>query len=258
MELIKFDEMKKTWHKIARYNDGNIAPDFELEIHKKLLNTFHVGEFYYYICNIAAVEMEWVSDSIIQVLGLQRREDFTVEYIYENIHPDDKNRFAVHELKVTEFFNNLPPDKILKYKVSYDYRMRRPDGKYIWILMQTITIQAGDDGAVIRVLGVQTNISHLKSDNTPSGLSFIGLEGEPSYYNVPVDKMITIPTREIFTNREKEIIRAILAGHDTKKMSSVFNISVHTVNTHRKNILRKSDCKNWIEFSAKAFEKGWL
>lgn len=58
MEIVKFDEMKKTWHQIARNNDGSIAPNFELEVYKKMLHVFHPGDFNYYIVNIASVEME--------------------------------------------------------------------------------------------------------------------------------------------------------------------------------------------------------
>ena len=258
MNLIKFDEMKKNWFQIARNNSGESTPEFELEVHKKLLNIFHVGDFYYYICNIARVEMELVSDSIIYILGLKSPSEFTVEYIFNHIHPEDLNRFISFEHAVTRFFTQLPPDKVLKYKPSYDYRLQCTDGSYKWILQQTVTIQSDDEGAVIRVLGVQTDISHLKSDNKPSGLSFIGLEGEPSYYNVPVNEIQSLPSKEIFSTREKQVLRLIIEGKSSSKIANMLAISQHTVNSHRKNILRKSGCSNWIELSSKAVIQGWV
>ena len=246
MELLKFDEMKKTWYQIARYQDKPMDVNFELEIHKKLLDIFQVGDYYYYICNLYKVEFEYINDKVKDILKLNNSSDFSVEYIYENIHPDDKNRFISHEQKVTDFFNNLPSDKIQKYKVSYDYRLRCGDGTYKWILMQTITIQSDDSGAVIRVLGVHTDITHLKSNNQPSGLSFIGLEGEKSYYNVKVDDYISVQTsHETYnlTKREKEVLDLIVKGKTSTQIASILFISKHTVDNHRKNILRKTNCK---------------
>lgn len=259
MEIIRFDEMKKTWHQIARHHDGDIPSSFELEVYKKLLDIFHVGNFYYYIVNIAQVKMEFVSEKVQEVLGISP-EMFTVEYIFDNIHPDDKDRFIAYEGQVTNFFNNLLPTQVLKYKVSYDYRLRCADGSYKWILMQTLTIQSNDDGAVIRVLGVQTDITHLKTDNTGSGLSFIGLDDELSYHNVPVeDTVVSIPSSgNVFSRREKEVLQLVLNGSSSAEIAGMLNLSIHTINTHRKNIYFKSDCKSLAELGAKAIKEGWL
>lgn len=261
MEQLKFDDMKKTWYEIARYQDKPMDVKFELEIHKKLLDIFQVGDYYYYICNLYKVELEYINDKVKEVLKLNSSSDFSVEYIYENIHPDDKNRFIAHEQKVTDFFNNLPSEKVLKYKVSYDYRLRCGDGTYKWILMQTVTIQTDENGAVIRVLGVQTDITHLKTNNQPSGLSFIGLEGEKSYYNVKVDDYISIqPTNEThnLTNREKEVLGLIVKGKTSVQIASILFISKHTVDSHRKNILRKTNSKSVSELLFKTITEGLI
>ncbi len=254
MELLKFNTMKKTWHQIARYHDGNTPPSFELEVYKKLLNIFHIGDFYYYIVNLPHVEIEFVSDAVKKVLGIACTSDFNVNYILTNIHPDDLNRFMMYEQQVTTFFNALPPDKVLKYKVSYDYRLRCADGSYKWILMQTITIQSDEKGSVIRVLGIQTDISHIKTDSIPSGLSFIGLEGEPSYYNTVGQKIKQV----LFTKRERQILELIITGKNTCEIADLLNISIHTVNTHRKNIMAKSACKSLVELGSKAIREGWI
>ncbi|MCM5527720.1 LuxR C-terminal-related transcriptional regulator [Parasegetibacter sp. NRK P23] len=257
-ELLKFDEMKKTWHQIARYKEGDPDPSFELEVHKKLLNIFHVGDYFYYIVNLGRVDIEFMSENVTKVIGVKHPSEYTVEYIYENVHPEDKGRFISHEQQVTAFFNTLPPDKVMKYKVSYDYRMRRTDGTYIWILMQTTTIQTDDSGAVIRVLGVQTDITHLKTDNTPSGLSFLGLEGEPSFYNVPVDNMMVLPSRELFTPREKEILRYLVQGFTSQEIAQKMFISKQTVDRHRKNMLAKTGLRNSLELVNFALREGRL
>lgn len=255
-ETVKFDLIKKTWNKISKFHDGVVDSNFELEVYKKMLGLFHVGDYYYYIFNAPRATIEWVSDDVEKVLGVT--EGLSAEYVFENIHPDDRNRFIEHEHAVTKFFEQLPLDKILKYKVTYDYRLKDKKGNYKWILQQVVTIQSDENGAVIRTLGVHTDISYLKRDNKPSGLSFLGLDGEVSYYNVPVDKLIFIPSNEIFTSREKQILELVINGKSSKDISERLHISKFTVDTHRKNILSKSGCETVPELISKAIQESWV
>lgn len=258
MELLQYDEMKKTWHELAKYTDEEMDSDFKLELYRKLQNIFHVGDFYYYIINFATVEVEWISTDVERVLGLKQKEDFSLEFLFDNIHPDDKERFVKFERKAISFFNDLGPSKVLNYKLSYDFRLKQADGNYIWILMQCVPIQSNDEGDLIRVLDIHTNITHLKTDNQPSGLSFLGLNGEPSFINVPVEDDDVHTTKELFTAREKEVIKLTVEGNKSPKVADLLMISIHTVHTHRKNIMKKSNCKNWVEFSSKAIANGWV
>ena len=124
--------------------------------------------------------------------------------------------------------------------------------------MQTVTIQNNEKGAVIRVLGVQADITHLKTDNTPAGLSFLGLENEPSFWNVPVKGLIQIPAKPVFSKREQEILKLVLEGKSSVAIAKRLHISKHTVDSHRKKILVKSGCSSLAELGAKAIQNGWL
>jgi len=48
---------------------------------------------------------------------------------------------------------------------------------------------------------------------------------------------------ETLTSREKEILKLLVSGNTTKQIANILFISTHTVNTHRKNIMRKLDIK---------------
>jgi DNA-binding CsgD family transcriptional regulator len=244
MGCVEYNKAIEIWHKIAKYNK-NEKPSFEIELYKKMLNIFHVGDFYYFIFNCPTAQIEWASKSITKVLGLVCPKDFTIEFILNHIHPDDLPYFIDFENKVTTFFNQLPPEKVLKYKVSYDYRIRRLDGKYIRILQQAITIQTNENGAVLRVIDVHTDISHLKKENG-STLSFIGLDGEPSYHNFATSNEPSV-TKDKLTNKEKEILNLLSAGKTSIEVADTLFISKHTVDTHRKNMLKKTKSRSMIE-----------
>ena len=48
---------------------------------------------------------------------------------------------------------------------------------------------------------------------------------------------------EPLTGREKEILKQIVEGNTTKQIANTLHISTHTVNAHRKNIMRKLDIR---------------
>lgn len=81
-------------------------------------------------------------------------------------------------------------------------------------------------------------MNHLKQEGKPV-LSFIGLEGEPSYVDVGGEN-IFLESREELTAREKQILKLLIEGKLSKQISGILNISKQTVDTHRKNMLHKS------------------
>ncbi|GGK58064.1 LuxR C-terminal-related transcriptional regulator [Rufibacter glacialis] len=254
MELLAFKEAQKIWKQISK---ESTVPElkFELEIHKRLLNIFQVGDYYYYIFNCQEAAIEYVHENVTAVLGFQPHE-FNVPNIMDHMHPDDLPWFLNFENAVTQFFLQLPPGKCLKYKVRYDYRIRKTNGDYLRILQQVVTIQTDETSGVLRTLGVHTDISHLKQDGKPV-LSFIGLDGEPSYLDVNV-KAIFSSDKGILSKREKEILGLLIAGHHSSQIGEKLFISQHTVNTHRRNILAKTGAATTSELVARAVREGWL
>lgn len=47
--------------------------------------------------------------------------------------------------------------------------------------------------------------------------------------------------KQLFTHRELEIVKLIIGGHTTAHIAGQLSISTHTVETHRKNICRKTN-----------------
>lgn len=60
------------------------------------------------------------------------------------------------------------------------------------------------------------------------------------------------------TTKEKEVLKKIVLGLSTKQIAKVLNISEHTVDSHRKNMLRKLQAKNVAELVKKASKLYWL
>ena len=58
------------------------------------------------------------------------------------------------------------------------------------------------------------------------------------------------------SKREKDIIKLIANGDNTEEISKKLNLSEHTTNTHRKNILKKLQLHNTAALVNFAVENG--
>ena len=67
--------------------------------------------------------------------------------------------------------------------------------------------------------------------------------------------ILPLPSTNLST-RELEILKLIATGHTTALIADALHISVHTVNSHRKNILKKLDLKSPTQLVAYAHEAG--
>lgn len=246
---------KKIWGTVVKEdtNDSNELR-LQLELHKRLLNIFQPGSYYYFVFNIYQSSIEFMSNGIADVLGYEPGE-MDIVFLMDKIHPDDKSYFLNFEYRITEFFKALPFDKIKNYKVQYDYRVKTTSNKYLRILHQAIQVDY-DEQNFYRTLCLQTDISHIKPEGKPC-FSIIGLDGEPSYFNIQEEDVFN-KSYDLFTNREREILKYIVEGKSSKDIAGKLFISIHTVNTHRKNILNKAGAKTPLDLLRKVMSEGWI
>jgi DNA-binding NarL/FixJ family response regulator len=62
----------------------------------------------------------------------------------------------------------------------------------------------------------------------------------------------------VLSNREREILQLIAAGHSTKSIAAQLHISEHTAAEHAHTILKKLEAKNRAEAVAIALRKQWI
>jgi DNA-binding CsgD family transcriptional regulator len=248
------EETNKVWKKVSTVAATNQL-QLELDIYKKLLSFFQVGDYYYIIFDINALEFDFVSPHIETILGYDPTS-FNMAFFMEIIHPDDRQHFLTFEAHAVDFYSTLPVEKLMKYKVRYDYRLKTKNGNYVHILHQSAVIEHDDHGLVTRILSVETDISYLKKGSKPV-LSIIGMDGEPSYIDIAA-KNFVMESDEVLTRREKQVLLLLIEGKLSKEIASSLNISKQTVDNHRKNMLRKTGVINTTELVGKAIRDGFI
>jgi len=199
---------------------------------------------YYFIFDCIDPKILSVSEDLPKVLGYQS-EDFTIHLFFNSIHPEDKDIFMRHEQEALNFCLKLPLGKQKNYKIVHDYRLKKKDGTYIRVLQQTVAYEI-NESCVLKTIIQHTDISTIKTSGE-SELHFIDLVGNDSVYKVQVSCLNTNLQHIQFTKREKDILKLLDKAWTSEKIAEKLFISVHTVRTHRKNLLKKIGCDNTIE-----------
>lgn len=237
-------------------NPNNKEP--VIEIIDQIASLFAAGSFYYYILDFVSYKMTFVHEGIEEVLGI-KPEDWSIDTFFNIIHPDEIENFHEKEAACIKFmFNDIPKENITKYKTTYLMKLRHNSGNYKTILHQAKPVNVSHDGKIQTVIGVHTDVTHL---NPPirNEVSFISRDKPNVHFAkqgdvyLPITKIFTL---NIFTKREKEIITLVIKGKTANEIGRILHISVHTVNTHKRNMLKKSECKNSRELISKCLQEG--
>lgn len=254
MKKSSFNEVSTIWKPITRTKKSTEELVIDLEVHKKLFNIFQVGDFYYMIINVPEANFDFVSDQIEKVLGVSAK-DFSLAEFFNRIHPEDQPFVLSFENFIGTFYANLSTEKIPCYKTRYDYRVRKTNGEYLRILQQVVVIDYDDEGFFYKTLCVHTDISDLKVEGKPL-LSIIGIDGEPSYININVEQKYIATS--FLTRREKQIVNLLITGKVSKEIACELSLSIHTVETYRKKLLKKSATSTTAELVGKVIREGWI
>lgn len=221
-------------------NKGDVSKPSEITFDDLTNSIVSTGPFYYYVIDFSNMSVTNVNPSIADILGFDPTTVALAD-IMDAIHPDDMSFVLRAERFCAEYyFNNISVDKLMKYKTSFNFRMRLKDGTYALFNHQAIMLVLGKDGGYGKALNIHTRIDHLSDANTYR-YSLIGLNGEPSFLNLVVDEAFT---KKSLSPKEIEVIRCMADGLDSNEIGKKLFISPLTVKKHRANILTKTDCKN--------------
>ncbi len=177
---------------------------------------------------------------ITKLLGYSE-EEFNFDLLMSYYHPDDTERYFYLIKIVNEWARKKNPEPFT-IESMFDYRVRKKDGSYLKVLRQTTVFESCFDTGMKSFFSILTDISRIKTD-TSINFSLHDVESG----NVLLENKQPIEGRIHFTKREKEILLKIKQGMNSKSIADLFDCSKHTVDTHRRKMLKKTGSKNTME-----------
>jgi DNA-binding CsgD family transcriptional regulator len=251
--------LHSVWNDSKAFISKNDVGLEKIEFDELITSVFSNGPFYFYIVDFFDMKIKYMNPMVKDIHGLDP-ETTTFQDILDQIHPDDMAFVAKAEEIVWDMlYNTLGNERNKKYKMSYCFRFRVTDGSYQLFNHQSIILTADKNGGMGKSLNIHTNISHLTTENNYQ-VSAIGMLGEPSYLNIgeKTEVVFIKSTPPLFSKREVEIIKLMSEGLTNLKIANNLFIADNTVKNHRKNILRKANCKNIGELITKCITEGLI
>lgn len=179
-------------------------------------------------------------------------DEFSMNLISGYIHPEDAERY-VHLVKITNQYAREHKPNPFDLEAQIDYRIRKKDGSYIKVLRQSMIFEQCGDRLPKSALNILTDISKIKTDNSVN-LSLFSI----THGSILLEDRAWQHDFDRFTQRETEILRLLKQGKNSEQIAATLFISRHTVDTHRRKMLSKSDCKNVTEMVHKASKVGMV
>lgn len=161
----------------------------------------------------------------------------SIDEIYEMIKPTQVERF-LEETKNNFSFVMVEPKRSIPQRNMFSsvFEMKVGHG-YRTFLRQTFTLRSDKNGIFTHTGGVYTALPDLPRAN----VSTYQVHGPDAvYFNHEYLRNF----RTFLSGRELEILKLISMGYNTSKISEGLFISRHTVETHRKNMIRKLEVNN--------------
>lgn len=269
--LIKMQEnVQKLYHlpdftKIALRSFSNLPSEAALYSQKLWaeeleLSFFHKNS-YFFIIDFQTMFYVHVSKGVFHILGYKPEPfyKYGLDYAFQCIRPEILDPLKkIHE-KLFGYFFQTPVEERLKLKFSFNLHVNHADGRILNILQQTIFTQITINGDPLTDFSTVTDITGFQKENalklTIHKLNEEQIFEEVYQYEVPVFIRYSL---DGWTKRELELLNLLSQKLSSKEIAEKLFISPNTVDTHRRNMLRKANCKNTTELLFWAKENGVL
>lgn len=236
---MKHNQIKDLYKSIFQSYD---KPLLEEHIKKiiELDNYIPYSSTFFCITNTQDLTFEYISKNFTACLGLDVKElkSKGMRYFWSRIHPDDVEIWLRALNQLMEFtLNEIPANKRENTTYTWNFRFKNADGVYVNIIQNTTPLVFDANMKPIIGLAHYTVLDpKIKMQITASAKLLNNQnEYETIYFNNFSQKLL----KSGISNRERDVIRLLVLDYSSKEISEKLNISSHTVDTHRRNILKK-------------------
>ena len=207
---------------------------------------------YFQVFDLGQMKFLYTSKNIFQMIGVSA-EEINPGHYTQLIHHDDEERLGQARARVYKMERDIFQAQKGSALTSYNLRIRNSDGNYNNLFVQDYMFFSPIPYKAVFLIQVITNIDWFKMKKD----RFHHYAGNDlSLFRFPDQKLLE--TGPDLSYREFEIIRLIEAGLSSKEIADKLFLSIHTVNTHRSNILEKTDKPQISDVIYEFKEKGLL
>ena len=215
---------------------------------------------FFYVVETPAHKYHFMGKQQVNVSGYSNEEfiERGVELFLQNVHLEEVEIVLnqIYPAYTTLIVNSSAEDR-KKIQFQYHYRFRRKDGEHVNLMEQLYLLEVDQVGLPALVLG---NVITLGSNDVLPIRASAKLITDSGFSETIFSKTYQSISNDIskVTDRELDILRNLATGKTSKQIGDELYISPHTVDTHRRNLLKKLDCRSVVELAQIAYKNGLL
>jgi DNA-binding CsgD family transcriptional regulator len=225
------------------YKHDNVSgmPDVE----KDFINT--ISPSVSLILDFSSREYLYVSENVYDLLGIQNRELIAGGYprFLKLFKENQREIFIDHMLPLfLKWYQQLIADKkcVVYSRLSYNLCMTDVSGRIIPTVHILKPISVNSSGLPRLIAKYIIDISFMKEKVEPQlKMEYRNSKNE---FELCHHRTFCDLDESALSAREQEILDLIRKGFTTRKIADKLFISIHTINNHRKNIVKKCNVKS--------------
>jgi DNA-binding CsgD family transcriptional regulator len=197
-----------------------------------------------FLWNVYTHRYIYVSDKLRQASGLDPAlylDDNGFEFSLSRIHPQHLDAIGAFSRLCTKYLasnNGLDP-KIARVCLNFLYKNGR--GEYVQLIQRMSVLETDKNLKPLLIACYVLHIGHIKKADSVGCV--ISVPGQVNIFEYNQhDKCVELPIT--FSDKEKNLLHLLSLGLSTKKIAQQLHISPLTVNTHRRNLIKKTACRD--------------
>jgi DNA-binding CsgD family transcriptional regulator len=195
-----------------------------------------------FLWNVFTNRILYISDHV-KVFSLLDPALYTaengVEYSLSRVYPGHLGPGLELTQKFTEYCSENKVQSLKTLSLWQNYLYKDGEDKYMQVLQRNIILEVDGNNKPSLGLAIIYNAGHIKREGSVDGA--ICAPDKTSIFNYNMNDKCFYPP-QIISEQEKKIIQLLAKGFDTKKIAELLLISPLTVNTHRRNLIKKTNC----------------
>lgn len=179
-----------------------------------------------------------------KVLGNYSTEDFISDtgqdFSFSNVHPDQHSAAILILLKIISYGIEHHANGLHDMVANSTFLYKKKGGNYIQFLQRQIVVERDPSGYPLLYLRYGYDISHL----IKTSVCLIINESEKTLIWNYNDSKDCLEQVNLLSMQEKKVLSLLAEGKQSKEIADELFVSPHTIDTHRRNLLKKTNCIN--------------
>ncbi len=245
---------------LGRADTLNKKNEFDLNEYLRVFHTF--DSYFYSLADISSLKVIDAGGPVEQCTGYTREDVINKGYrlMLKVHHLQDTIRSARGGSQYFKYLYRQPAQHRPYIKVNRTLDLFCKNGRQIHVLAQSIPVLFNDLMEPIYMLNIFSDITDIKSDrrythyiidssnpNEPKRIDLYNKDELPPYIGI-----------NVISPAEKRVLALMAEGKSSQEIADELFLSLHTVKTHRKNMLEKFSCENSVQLIKKAILSGWI